>query len=313
MPARLLSIKDLASAVAEEAGQQARALAERGRPVSVVALQVGACPAAGRHVRDRAVLCEQAGISFELVEFGAEAGADTVAERLSDLSRNPQVTGVFVVLEAGARANRARLLEQLDARKDVEGEHPLSLARLIRDGADADGVHPMTAAVLAALDTHDIDVYDTTVLLMNHSLQTGMALTAALARRHCRPILCPHGTDVPAWALGAADLIVSGGGQRGAVHAEQLKAQAVLLDLSAPGPGDKAVCVTGGGVFADDVVDKVSAILPAGRLQPLERALFLQNAVTCAREQEALVQGPLVAATLPPEADPRRSPPRRWN
>jgi 5,10-methylene-tetrahydrofolate dehydrogenase/methenyl tetrahydrofolate cyclohydrolase len=287
MPARLLAVEELAASVTREAGVQIAAIRERNRPVHVKAVLLGEDPGAGRRVAAWGAACREAGAGFEVLHrpAGDAAGLEECLERLG---ADAQVTGVLLAGGPDAEPLVGRARRWLPRGKDVLGEHPASLAEALADFTGADCVPPLVTAVLAAFETNEIDLYDRLVLVVGPSRRVGLPLVAALAEKHANVALVSAAAEEPGALLPAAEVIlVAGGVPRGSLGAAGLRPGAVLLDLGPPAPGGAGQPAAGRGAFAPDALEAAGAVLPAGALEPMLKAAFLQNVALCARELES--------------------------
>ncbi|MBN1256440.1 MAG: hypothetical protein JXA52_01905 [Planctomycetes bacterium] len=284
MAARNLALKDLAASIHVEMARQVALLKERNQPVSVAGVLLGESPALARIAANRGQACQQVGIDYTAYTLDQDTPAPKVDARLCALSNDPAISGISLLRDSEARVSQTRAIAQLNPRKDIEGIHPVSIGQLFSDPETSDCIHPLTAAVMATLTTHEIEVYGATVLIQANPRMVGLPLVAALTTRHATAILAPLESEVPAELYRCADLIITLGVIPGSITAKHLQNGVILFDLGAPGPGDSASQPGGGGAFAPEVAKVAQAILPAGEIALLETAFFLQNVVNCAND-----------------------------
>ncbi|GEM_PF-2634006 len=283
---RILSVCELADAIAREAADQTRLLVERGVRPRVVAVRAGGSPTAAWMARRWSRACEASGITFTILEFPASASAADLATRLGDLGRDASVTGVCLLPDIQGDIDRGRAARSLPRAKDVEAVHPRNLARVLVEPESA--LAPsVCAAVLGSLITHEVDLYDVPVLVAGPVASLGLPLAASLAQRHAAVLLADSEGSGWQQLISQARVIVAAGLPQGAVDAPQIAEEAVLLDLGPPGPGAGQELGAGRGAFTAAATERAQAVLPAGAIDPLADAYFVHNAVVCAREQEA--------------------------
>ncbi|MFH0911164.1 MAG: tetrahydrofolate dehydrogenase/cyclohydrolase catalytic domain-containing protein [Planctomycetota bacterium] len=293
--ARILSVNHLALSLQEDARGQAAAMQERGSPVRVAAIRVGDSPVAQCLLDERSRACQAAGVAFLCLTFPEDTPPGAVDARLSDLSRDKTVTGVAVLRGMRADFSYERAVRCLPVLKDVEAAHPVNLARVLVEPEPA-LLPPLCAALLAAFTTHEIDLYDLSVLVLGPARELGLPLTALLRARHAAVMLASPESPVWPRLLPLAEVVVAAGVERGRIQGAMISPGALLFDLGPPGPaaiayweGDPGGVqpTAGPGAFSADAMEKAGAVLPAGAILPLESACFLQNAILCAREAES--------------------------
>ncbi|MFW5856711.1 MAG: tetrahydrofolate dehydrogenase/cyclohydrolase catalytic domain-containing protein [Planctomycetota bacterium] len=284
MSPQLLAVTDLAASVRREAIREIEAIRGRKHPVAVAAVLVGDCPLTTRLLADRGRACQEAEVDFVTHAFPVNANPAEVEARLADLSNDPQTTGLLLALAPEAGPGEARLTRAMAPQKDLAGEHPAWLADLLAP----DGQHrnPRLAAVLATLETHEIDLYDRAITVVGHATRLGWPLGAMLSHRHAAAItVVPPADTLPAGALVTADVLILHGVAPGVIGPDRVREGATVLDLSPSGPagGDEPAP----SALHPDAAARAGRLLPAGGLAPLEEALFLRNVATAAREAEA--------------------------
>lgn len=282
MPAETLAIHDLAASITRETAREIEAFRQRGRAVRVEALLIGESPEAARYVAERGQLFQSAGVEYRARTVGANEPVDGVLERLRLMSEDEATSGILVAAGSGAGITRRHCAEELPPQKDVEGIHPLNLGLTLTNPEAGAPLPPLVGACLGALASHDIDLYEKSILIHGPQKHFAVPLAAALTARHASVVTVPLQSTPPAAMLGSAGVVICAGSPRNAIRADAILPEALLYDLGAPGPGGDGH-PTGAGAFDPSVMEHAGALLPAGAIAPLEHAMLLQNLVLCTR------------------------------
>ena len=140
------------------------------------------CSTTARAVRDsyRSPNCPTVEPAF----LALPVGIDDRDERLTELSRDKSISGISLLRSGEATVSLIRAIQRLTPKKDIESIHPASIGHLFSDPETSECMHPLTAAVMATLTTHEIEIYGSTILIQANPRMVGLPLIAALAARH---------------------------------------------------------------------------------------------------------------------------------
>jgi methylenetetrahydrofolate dehydrogenase (NADP+)/methenyltetrahydrofolate cyclohydrolase len=278
MSATVLSGKDLASAIRIETSTRAAELAAAGTPPKLAVVVATADESSAWYVRSIARSAEKAGIVCDVVDLGADAAADAIRERLSELSADDTVHGIILQTPLPAGAALEDLASAIAFEKDVDGANPLSLGRLV---AGLPAFAPATAeAVMAILDHYKIELTGRHAVVVGRSTVVGKPVAHLLLNRNATVTICHSRTADLAAVTSAADVVVAAVGRAGLITAEYVGHGAVVVDVGTNPTEDGGLA---GDVDAASVAERAGALTPVpGGVGPVTTALLLRHTVQAA-------------------------------
>ena len=131
MPAKILSGKEIADAIKREVAEEVKALESSYgfRPCLAVA-RVGENAASAVYVGSKVKTSEELGLISEHHHLPAETSHDELLKLVGDLNNRREVDGILVQLPLPHQIDERKILEKIDAEKDVDGFNPLNVGRL---------------------------------------------------------------------------------------------------------------------------------------------------------------------------------------
>ena len=131
MPAQILSGNAIAKRLRAQIRQRVERLAGDGRrPPGLAVILVGNDPASEIYVRHKRKDCEEVGFHSNVQHLPAEISQDDLAGRVQALNQDEHIDGILVQLPLPGHLDSARIIDLIDAKKDVDGVHPFNIGRL---------------------------------------------------------------------------------------------------------------------------------------------------------------------------------------
>ena len=130
MSYQIIDGKAIAGEIKEECRVKAEEYREKGIEITLAVVQVGSDPASGVYVRNKKQACEACGIrslSYELPEETCEV---ELLELIEKLNRDEAVNGILVQLPLPGQIDEKKVIQAIDAKKDVDGFHPMNAGAL---------------------------------------------------------------------------------------------------------------------------------------------------------------------------------------
>ena len=162
---------------------------------------------------------------------GNDEQADLLA-RVADLNRDPAIHGILVQSPPPPQIDEATIIRALDPAKDVDGFHPINIAKLAL--GDASGFVPGTPlGCLRLLHESGVAISGAHVVILGRSMIVGKPLALLLMQKgvdatvtvvHSRTRNLPRITR-------SADVVVAAIGRAGFVRAEHVREGAVVIDV----------------------------------------------------------------------------------
>ncbi|MEJ7833121.1 MAG: bifunctional methylenetetrahydrofolate dehydrogenase/methenyltetrahydrofolate cyclohydrolase [Nocardioides sp.] len=271
-------------AIMAELGERVAVLRSAGVTPGLGTILVGEDPGSHWYVGAKHKDCAAIGITSIRRDLPATATQAEVELVIDELNADPVCTGFLVQQPTGL--DEFALLSRVDADKDVDGLHPVSLGRLV---LGEEGSLPCTpVGVIELLRRHSVEIAGAEVVVIGRGLTVGRPLGLLLTRRseNATVTLCHTGTRDLAAHVRRADIVVAAAGVPSIVTADMVKPGAAVLDVGVSrvdgkiaGDVDPGVWETAGWVSPNP-----------GGVGPMTRAMLLSNIVAMAEHAHERAQ-----------------------
>ena len=253
--------------------------AERGRPPSLVAVEVGANEASASYIRAIGRACSTAGMMFEHRQLDATTSAVRMEQAIRALREDGDVDGVIVQMPLPPHLDPAAVIEALGPDKDVDGLHPMNLGRLAQG---LPSLVPNTpAGGMEILRRYDIPLAGRKAAVVGRSNVIGKPLALLLLHEHATVTICHSRTPDLAEVVREADIVGVAVGRARMVNASMIKPGAVVLDFGINVDAQGTLC---GDVDYEAVAPIAGAITPVpGGTGPVTNMMLLRNTLLAAR------------------------------
>ena len=245
---------------------------------------VGEDPASRAYVRSKAKTCAALGFHSVKHELPAATTQEALLALVASLNSDPLVDGILVQSPLPKGLEESAVVYALDPAKDVDGFHPLNVAKLALD--DPTGFAPCTPLGCQRLLLEaGVETSGARVVILGRSLIVGKSLALLLMQKG-------RGADATVTVahsrtrdLGIvtrdADVVVAAIGRAGTLRAEHVREGAVVIDVGinrVDDASDKRGYRLVGDVDFDAVAPKCRAITPVpGGVGPMTIAMLMQN------------------------------------
>lgn len=286
----LIEGRSIAEKVYADLRIEIAALKASGRTPGLAVVLVGDNPASRAYVRSKDRMCRDLGLYSVKLELPAETTQAELLARVEELNRDPAIHGILVQSPPPKQIDEAAIVRALDPEKDVDGFHPMNVAKLAL--GDESGFVPCTPlGCQRLLSESGIEISGAHVVVLGRSMIVGKPLALLLMRKgrggdatvtvvHSRS---RHLTEITR----SADILIAAIGQPNFVRAEHVRDGAVVIDVGI-NRVDDATTERGyrlvGDVAFDEVSGKTSAITPVpGGVGPMTIAMLMANTVKACR------------------------------
>lgn len=252
---------------------------------------VGDNTASRTYVRSKDKMSRELGLHSVKLELPALTNQSELLERVEELNRDPKVHGILVQSPPPKQIDEAAIVRALDPRKDVDGFHPLNVAKLAM--GDATGFVPCTPlGVQRLLVESKIEIAGAHVVILGRSMIVGKPVALLLmqkAKGGDATVTVAHSRSNNLEEITrSADILIAAIGRAHFVKAEHIRAGAVVIDVGINRVEDKnnerGYRLVGDVAF-DEVVPKAKAITPVpGGVGPMTIAMLMSNTVKAARQ-----------------------------
>lgn len=283
---KLIDGKQFAENLRADIAKRVTALKAKGITPGLAVIRVGNDPASEVYVRNKAKQTREAGMnSYEhiLPETISQAELLTL---INTLNNDPAVHGILVQLPLPAQINKEDVLNAISPAKDVDGFHPVNVAKLERG---EEGFVPCTPLGCMML-LHDVVgvLKGNKAVVMGRSNIVGKPM-AELLRKDGAEVQVIHSKTTEqerAEWLKEAEIVVVAVGKPHMLRGHEIKKGAVVIDvgINRIAHGDKTKLV--GDVDFDSCQGIASAITPVpGGVGPMTIACLLENTYRAATQR----------------------------
>ncbi len=286
-------------AVAEKVYLDLRAqiaeLKSKGITPGLGVVLVGDDPASRAYVRSKDKMSRELGLHSVKLELPASSSQSELLARVEELNRDPQVHGILVQSPPPKHIDEAEIVRALDPRKDVDGFHPLNVAKLAM--GDPTGFVPCTPlGVQRLLIETKIDIAGAHVVVLGRSMIVGKPVALLLMQKtkggDATVTVAHSRTKNLEEVTRSADILIAAIGVAHFVKANHVRDGAVVIDVGINRVDDKADkrgYRLVGDVAFDEVAPKCKAITPVpGGVGPMTIAMLMSNTVKAARQLRSL-------------------------
>lgn len=277
----------IAQKVHEETKHRIAALAARGIQPGLAVVLVGDDPASRAYVRSKDKKAADLGLHSVKHELAADTPQETLVALVRELNADPAIHGILVQSPPPAHINEQAIVETIDPRKDVDGFHPVNVAKLALD--DPSGFVPCTPlGCMRLIAESGLDTAGANAVVVGRSMIVGKPMALLLMRRGkggdaTVTVAHSRSKNLPAITR-QADLVIAAIGRPHFLGADHIREGAVVIDVGinrVEDPSSPKGYRIVGDVDYDAVADKCAAITPVpGGVGPMTIAMLMANTVT---------------------------------
>lgn len=277
----------IAQNVHEESRARIAALAARGIRPGLAVILVGDDPASRAYVRSKDKKAADLGLHSVKHELPAATTQDTLITLVQSLNADPSVHGILVQSPPPSHIDEAAVVQAIDPRKDVDGFHPVNVAKLALD--DPSGFVPCTPlGCIRLLQDAGIETAGARAVVVGRSMIVGKPMALLLMRRGPggdATVTVAHSRSRDLAAITReADIVIAAIGRPHFLGSDHIREGATVIDVGI-NRVDDASSPKGyrlvGDVDYDAVADRCTAITPVpGGVGPMTIAMLMANTVT---------------------------------
>ena len=276
----------IAKTVLAECQQQIAALKAAGHTPGLAVVLVGDDPASRAYVRSKDRTCQQLGLHSVKLELPATTTQDELLGVVRGLNAEPAVHGILVQSPPPPQIDEAAIVLAIDPDKDVDGFHPLNVARLAM--GDKNGFVPCTPLGCQRLLLESgVETAGARVVVLGRSLIVGKPMALLLmqkGRGADATVTVAHSRSRDlSGIMRTADILIAAIGKARFVKAEDVREGATVIDVGinrVDDANDKRGYRLVGDVDYDAVAPRCAAITPVpGGVGPMTIAMLMSNTI----------------------------------
>ena len=286
----LIDGRSIAEKVYVDLRREIADLKSKGVTPGIAVVLVGDNPASRTYVRSKDKMSRELGLHSVKLELPASTTQSELLARVEELNRDPKVHGILVQSPPPKQIDEAAIVRALDPRKDVDGFHPLNVAKLAM--GDPTGFVPCTPlGVQRLLIESKIDIAGAHVVILGRSMIVGKPVALLLmqkAKGGDATVTVAHSRSKNLEEITrSADILIAAIGRAHFVKADHVRDGAVVIDVGINRVDDpsteRGYRLVGDVAFAE-VAPKAKAITPVpGGVGPMTIAMLMSNTVKAAR------------------------------
>ncbi|PYL34646.1 MAG: bifunctional 5,10-methylene-tetrahydrofolate dehydrogenase/5,10-methylene-tetrahydrofolate cyclohydrolase [Verrucomicrobia bacterium] len=286
----LIDGRSIAEKVYVDLRREIADLKSKGVTPGIAVVLVGDNPASRTYVRSKDKMSRELGLHSVKLELPASTTQSDLLNRVDELNRDPKVHGILVQSPPPKQIDEAAIVRALDPRKDVDGFHPLNMAKLAM--GDPTGFVPCTPlGVQRLLIESKIDIAGAHVVVLGRSMIVGKPVALLLmqkAKGGDATVTVAHSRSKNLEEITcSADILIAAIGRAHFVKADHVRDGAVVIDVGINRVDDpsteRGYRLVGDVAFAE-VAPKAKAITPVpGGVGPMTIAMLMSNTVKAAR------------------------------
>src|SRR3977135_3725533 len=127
---QLIQGRTIAEKVYAELRGEIADLKLNGRTPGLAVVLVGDNPASRAYVRSKDKMCRDLGLHSVKLELPADTTQEDLLERVQNLTRDSRTHDILVQAPPSRQIEEAAIIRALDPAKDVDGFHPMNVAKL---------------------------------------------------------------------------------------------------------------------------------------------------------------------------------------
>jgi methylenetetrahydrofolate dehydrogenase (NADP+)/methenyltetrahydrofolate cyclohydrolase len=253
------------------------------RAPHLAAVLVGNDGASETYVAAKIKACEEVGFKSTMHRFDASVTEEELLKTIAGMNADESLDGFIVQLPLPKHISEDKVLQAVDARKDVDGFHPQNVGRLTL-GLNT-FVSATPAGIMELLARYDIETSGKHCVVLGRSNIVGTPMSLLLSRNtnpgNCTVTLCHSRTKNIEEITRSADIVIAAIGKPEFVKGEWVKDGAVVVDVGITRVADaskKSGFRLAGDVHFESVAPKCSFITPVpGGVGPMTIVSLMKN------------------------------------
>lgn len=288
MTAQLIDGKAVAAELRAGLAKAVAAMIDaHGAQPALAVVLVGDDPASQVYVRNKGIATEKAGMRSIEHRLPAETGEDEVAALVRSLNDDPSVDGILVQLPLPGHIDAARVINEIDPAKDVDGLTEANAGRLVLGKEGLVPCTPQGSVILAKTARESLSGLHAVVI--GRSILVGKPLAMLLLGENCTVTMAHSRTKDLAAVCREADILCAAVGVPRLVKGDWVKPGATVIDVGVNRVEEGGKSRLVGDVDFEAAKARAGAITPVpGGVGPMTIACLLRNTVIAAARRRGL-------------------------
>lgn len=257
-------------------------LATGKRPPHLAAILVGESGASKAYVNSKVKDCKEVGFKSTLLKFSDTITEGELLEEIQKLNQNPDIDGFIVQLPIPKGMDEQKVIDAIDASKDVDGFHPENFGRM---ALEMEAYLPATPyGIMTLLERYNIDTQGKHCVVIGRSRIVGRPMSILMSSKGnpgnaTVTLVHSHTQNIEEFTKNADIIIVALGAPK-YLKGSMIKKGAVIVDVGitrVEDAGEKGYHLEG-DVDYENCESKAGWITPVpGGVGPMTRAMLMKN------------------------------------
>ena len=288
---QLIKGNEVAEKVLAECKRDIAELAALGKKPGLAVVLVGDDPASRAYVRSKDKKCHDLGLHSVKLELPTDTTQADLLAVIAKLNADSTIHGILVQSPPPKHIDEAVVVLAIDPRKDVDGFHPVNVAKLALE--DHSGFVPCTpAGCQRLLMDASVETSGANVVVLGRSMIVGKPMALLLMAKgkggDATVTVAHSRTKNLAEVTRNADIIIAAIGRPQFLKADMVREGAVVIDVGinrVEDPTTEKGYKIVGDVDFDAVAPKCKAITPVpGGVGPMTIAMLMANTIKACKQ-----------------------------
>lgn len=264
-------------------------ISKGGKKPHLAAILVGNNGASETYVNAKVKACERVGFDSTLIRLSEDVSQDILIEEIIKINKSTSIDGLIVQLPLPNHIDEKKIINTIDANKDVDGFHPINIGKMTLNLPSFIPATP--AGIIELLKRYNVETVGKNCVVIGRSHIVGLPISILMARNNFPgnstvTILHSKSKNINEICLNA-DILIVALGKANFVTTEMVKNGACVIDVGitrVPSKLTKSGWKLIGDVDFENVSKKTSFITPVpGGVGPMTIAMLLKNTLIASK------------------------------
>lgn len=271
--------KDIKKEIKEEVE---KIVAAGKRAPHLAAILVGENGASKAYVNSKVKDCKEVGFTSSLLRFSDTISEEELLDEIKKLNDDPELDGFIVQLPLPKGMDQEKIINAIDAKKDVDGFHPENFGRM---ALEMEAFLPATPyGIMTLLERYNIDTRGKHCVVIGRSRIVGRPMSILMSSKgnpgdSTVTLVHSHTQNIEEFTK-KADIVIVALGAPKYLKGDMIKDGAVIVDVGitrVEDAGEKGYHLEG-DVDYESCEPKAGWITPVpGGVGPMTRAMLMKN------------------------------------
>lgn len=279
MTAKIINGKEIAADLRAEMKKEIVTLHQKGVHPHLTVILIGDDPASASYVKGKEKAAAEVGMSSEIIRYDAGVSEEKLLNKINELNLDNNVHGILVQLPLPEHISEQKVIEAIDASKDVDGFHPVNIGKML---TNQETFYPCTPyGIIYLLKAINIEIAGKHAVIIGRSNIVGKPVGQLLLNENATVTYCHSKTRDIREISKQADILVVAIGKAHAIDHTYVKDNAVVIDVGVNRLDSGKLT---GDVDFEDVKNSASYITPVPKgVGPMTITMLLYNTIKASK------------------------------